>query len=86
MVANGNVIIEIFPREYCMTKATTAVFYTTTEAAKRLGYTIQHVRLLIRQNRLQGVRMGRDWFITEDVLSKYAQRQTKNKIPGEVRI
>lgn len=41
---------------------------TTVETAKRLGYTIQHTRLLIRQNRLPAQKVGRDWLILDDDL------------------
>jgi excisionase family DNA binding protein len=55
-------------------------FLTTQQVAKRLGYTLQHVRLLIRQGRLRGVKLGRDWVIQPEVLKKFrvSGRQENN--------
>lgn len=44
---------------------------TTVETAKRLGYTIQHTRLLIRHNKLSAQKVGRDWLIEHTALSKF---------------
>jgi excisionase family DNA binding protein len=39
------------------------MYMTSAEAAERLGYTVQHVRRLVRQNRLEGFKLGRDWVV-----------------------
>ena len=36
---------------------------TVVEAARLLGYTTQHTRLLIRKKRLPAVKVGRDWLL-----------------------
>lgn len=46
-------------------------FVSTDEAAERLQYTPQHVRRLIREGRLDGEKVGRDWLVTSDSLSGY---------------
>ena len=44
---------------------------TTAEAARLLGYTPQHVRRLVRDGRLEGTKIGRDWVILRDSISAY---------------
>ncbi|MCX5786037.1 MAG: helix-turn-helix domain-containing protein [Elusimicrobia bacterium] len=46
-------------------------YITSAEAAKLLGYTIQHTRLLIRQNKFRGQKLGRDWLILQSDLENY---------------
>jgi len=41
-------------------------FISTSDVARKLGYTIQHVRLLIRQQKLPAVKFGRDWIIQKE--------------------
>jgi len=41
----------------------TAAYIDTKGAAKILGYTLQHTRLLIRTGQLKAVKFGRDWMI-----------------------
>lgn len=48
------------PKEY---EDVTATYIDTKEAAKILGYTLQHTRLLIRTGQLKAVKFGRDWMI-----------------------
>ena len=38
--------------------------YTTAEAAKELGLTTGHVRLLLEHGKLKGKKWGRDWMVT----------------------
>ena len=45
------------------TENVTAAYIDTKEAAKILGYTLQHTRLLIRTGQLKAVKFGRDWMI-----------------------
>ena len=44
---------------------------TTVETAKKIGYTIQHTRLLIRRHKLPAQKVGRDWLILESDLHAY---------------
>lgn len=46
-----------------------------SEAAKTLGYTVQHTRLLIRQGKLQGTKKGRDWVIPREAVMDYNIRK-----------
>jgi excisionase family DNA binding protein len=38
-------------------------FISSSEAAHRLGYTVQHIRRLIKQGDLKGAKIGRDWVV-----------------------
>lgn len=49
--------------------------FTTNQAALKLGYTLQHVRLLIRQGKISGVKIGRDWLIKKDTVNIYRNRR-----------
>lgn len=48
---------------------------TTQQAADVLNYTVQHTRLLIRQGRLQGVKIGRDWLIRRDSFDRFVRER-----------
>jgi len=41
------------------------------EAAKFLGYTVQHTRLLIRCNKLKAEKIGGVWFILKTDLNRF---------------
>ena len=56
---------------------------TITEAAEALGYTVQHTRLLLRQGRLQGTKIGRDWLVVRESIAEYVvHRSTSPLIPS----
>lgn len=53
---------------------------TTDKAAELLECTVQHVRLLIREGRIEGVRAGRDWLAAVDSIAAYdADRKNKTQ-------
>lgn len=54
----------------------------TSAAAKKLGYTLQHTRLLIRQGRLNAMKIGRDWVIDKRTLSDFSARYRRKSIAG----
>lgn len=55
-------------------------YLTVRQAASRLGYTVQHTRLLIRHGRLAAVKLGRDWLVSREAVfaltDERARRQT----------
>ncbi len=53
-------------------------FMTTQEAAEKLGFTLQGVSKLIRQNRLSAVRFGKVYFVLKESVKTY-QETTKGK-------
>ena len=44
---------------------------STKEAARRLGYTPQHLRLLVRIGRLRAIRVGKVWAVSEEHLQDF---------------
>ncbi len=44
---------------------------STEDAAQRLEYTVQHVRRLVRDGKLKGEKVGRDWIVSEPSLDEY---------------
>jgi excisionase family DNA binding protein len=48
-------------------------YVTTQEAAKRLGFHVNHIRRMIREGDLAGKKLGNMWFITNESLDRYAQ-------------
>jgi excisionase family DNA binding protein len=49
-------------------------YVTTSEASDTLGYTIQHTRRLVREGRLRGAKLGRDWLILRESVAEYVTR------------
>jgi len=49
-------------------------YITTSEASQTLGYTIQHTRRLVREGRLHGSKIGRDWLILRESVAEYMTR------------
>jgi excisionase family DNA binding protein len=43
---------------------------TCQQAAQRLGYTTQHVRRLVRDGKLDGVKIGRDWVLSNESVNR----------------
>ena len=61
-------------------------YMTTPEASESLGYTVQHTRRLVREGRLQGAKMGRDWLILRESVAQYVTRvSTQPLIPVQKR-
>lgn len=46
-------------------------FVTSEEAANRLQYSTQHVRRLLREGKLTGEKVGRDWIVHQASVSKH---------------
>ena len=46
-------------------------FVTCQNAADALGYTVQHVRRLVRDGRLEGLKLGRDWVISQESVDEF---------------
>jgi excisionase family DNA binding protein len=56
------------------TELTGAPYVTSGVAAERLDYSIQHVRRLIKQRRLDGFKLGRDWVVSSASVEAWANR------------
>src|SRR5687768_14845402 len=48
---------------------------TAAEAAKRLGITERRVRQLLADGQLEGRRVGRLWFVTDEIVAVLAARR-----------
>jgi excisionase family DNA binding protein len=46
-------------------------YLTVNEAARRLGRSIEQVRRYLREGRLPGRRIGQQWFIEEEALTRW---------------
>lgn len=57
-------------------------YVTSIEAAASLGFTADHVRKLIRQGKIKAERIGRNWIIKKNNLTKIC-RQRFPRIKGE---
>jgi len=49
---------------------------TVPEVSEYLGHSVQHIRLLIREGRLNGYKIGRDWMISPSALTEYNKRRS----------
>ena len=56
-------------------------YLTVADAAEQLGYTTQHVRRLMRQGRLGGYKLGRDWVVRKDAVESYLARRANLTLP-----
>jgi len=56
-------------------------FITSAEAAERLGYTVQHVRRLIRVGTLDGEKMGRDWIVEAKSVTGLLEKRENLSLP-----
>jgi excisionase family DNA binding protein len=56
---------------------------TSADAARQLGYTVQHVRRLMRQGILSGVKMGRDWLVQQCSVQELMARRENLPLPLE---
>lgn len=48
-------------------------FYTTEQAANQLGFTLQGVSKLIRQKKLEAVRVGKMYLVSKKSVKEYKQ-------------
>jgi len=54
---------------------------SSRDAASRLGYTVQHVRRLIRGRVLEGEKIGRDWVVSEESVNALLARRANTELP-----
>jgi len=51
-------------------------YMTTQEAAEKLGYHVESVRRMLRDQELEGVKWGKSWFVLRASIKEY-QKQTE---------
>jgi len=57
-------------------------FLSTADAAERLGYTVQHTRLLIREGKLAATKFGRDWLVERQAVERLRALRSKEDQRG----
>ena len=60
-------------------------YLSTEEAAEILGYTRQHVRVLIREGRLHGDRIGKNWLVSYSSVQEYVAQKRNLSLFGDSR-
>ena len=50
-----------------------ADYMTTQEAANKLGYHVEHVRRMLREGDLKGLKVGNMWFVHKPSVDRYIQ-------------
>ncbi len=48
-------------------------YIDVTEVVKKTGYSVDHVRRLLRQGKVDGVKRGNMWFVDPKSLEQYRQ-------------
>jgi excisionase family DNA binding protein len=54
---------------------------TVSAVAEELGYSVQHVRRLIREGTLTAVKIGRDWMIESESVAAFLQHRDNLILP-----
>jgi len=52
-------------------------FVSTEEAAEKLKYHVEHVRRMMREGSIEGVKIGRTWLVRRTALDGYMKRTAK---------
>lgn len=58
---------------------------TVNQVVQELGYTAQHVRRLVREGRLEGEKIGRDWLISANSVDRLLANKWNLILPLEDR-
>ena len=52
-------------------------FISTEEAAEKLKYHVEHVRRMMREGSIEGLKIGRTWLVRREALDSYMKRTAK---------
>ena len=52
---------------------------TVAEAAKRSGYAMSTIQMLLRTGRIKGIKPGHDWFTTLEAVLEYKQTAKRGR-------
>ena len=55
----------------------TSNLISVTEASKISGLTTGHLRKLLREGQIEGVKIGRNWLTTAEAVQEYLQQEIK---------
>lgn len=56
------------------------------EASERTGMTRQHLGLLLRNEKLWGAKLGRDWYTTQEALDDYLAQGNRPGVKPRLRL
>lgn len=51
-----------------------AEFYTTQEAAKKLGFHVKTIPMMLRNKTLDGMKFGRAWLVSKSSVKEYLDK------------
>lgn len=51
-----------------------AEFYTTQEAAEKLGFHVKTIPMMLRNKTLDGVKFGRSWLVSKKSVAEYLKK------------
>lgn len=51
-----------------------AEFYTTQQAAKKLGFHVKTIPMMLRNKTLDGVKFGRSWLVSKKSVTEYLKK------------
>lgn len=71
----ASLLQKLFRRSY--DSAMNEDYITTDEAARLSGFTEQYIRKLIRENRIEGKKVRRDWLLRRTSLEKFLATERK---------
>ena len=60
----------------------TRSYLSTEEAAEVMGYSRQHVRVLIHEGRLKGDRVGKNWLVSRSSVQDYIMQKRNLSLFG----
>lgn len=63
-----------------MIKSKFDTFLTSAEAAKKLGFSADHVRKLFQTGKIKGKKIGRNWIVSLKELAKVKRRRFARKM------
>ena len=58
------------------------VLLSTTEAMQLSGLSREHIQRLLRQKRVEGIKLGHDWLVFEDSLKAFTAQPRKTGPKG----
>jgi excisionase family DNA binding protein len=58
----------------------TGVFLKTPEVALQLGVGVKKVRRYLREGRIKGMRLGRDWLIPREEIARVLDTQYRKRL------
>lgn len=58
------------------------VLLSTTEAMQASGLSREHIQRLLRQKRVEGIKLGHDWLVFEDSLTTFVAQPRKTGPKG----